>query len=123
MAVQRTDAASWLRELVLVYAMCWTVSLGFVAGQTGQLNVDASPQNARKIPDKMFGIFFEEINHAGAGGLWAELVSNRGKAKHICVNQDDRSYRGACKMIGGTAVVGISYFCLMFVVLKFISRF
>ncbi|XP_052162346.1 alpha-L-arabinofuranosidase 1-like isoform X1 [Oryza glaberrima] len=78
MAVQRTDAASWLRELVLVYAMCWTVSLGFVAGQTGQLNVDASPQNARKIPDKMFGIFFEEINHAGAGGLWAELVSNRG---------------------------------------------
>jgi alpha-N-arabinofuranosidase len=59
MAVQRTDAASWLRELVLVYAMCWTVSLGFVAGQTGQLNVDASPQNARKIPDKMFGIFFE----------------------------------------------------------------
>ncbi|KAK3126073.1 hypothetical protein QOZ80_7BG0613510 [Eleusine coracana subsp. coracana] len=26
----------------------------------------------------MFGIFFEEINHAGAGGLWAELVSNRG---------------------------------------------
>lgn len=76
--MQRTDAASWLRELVLVYAMCWTVSLGFVAGQTGQLNVDASPQNARKIPDKMFGIFFEEINHAGAGGLWAELVSNRG---------------------------------------------
>uniref|UniRef100_A0A0E0LPZ2 non-reducing end alpha-L-arabinofuranosidase n=1 Tax=Oryza punctata TaxID=4537 RepID=A0A0E0LPZ2_ORYPU len=78
MAVQRTDAASWLHELVLVYALCWTISLGFVAGQTGQLNVDASPQNARKIPDKMFGIFFEEINHSGAGGLWAELVSNRG---------------------------------------------
>nr|CAB3459031.1 unnamed protein product [Digitaria exilis] len=46
--------------------------------QTGQLSVDASPQNARKISDKMFGVFFEEINHAGAGGLWAELVSNRG---------------------------------------------
>ncbi|XP_074296952.1 alpha-L-arabinofuranosidase 1-like [Silene latifolia] len=26
----------------------------------------------------MFGVFFEEINHAGSGGLWAELVSNRG---------------------------------------------
>uniref|UniRef100_A0ACD5VI81 Uncharacterized protein n=1 Tax=Avena sativa TaxID=4498 RepID=A0ACD5VI81_AVESA len=26
----------------------------------------------------MFGLFFEEINHAGAGGIWAELVSNRG---------------------------------------------
>jgi alpha-N-arabinofuranosidase len=28
-------------------------------GETGQLSVDASPQTARKIPDKMFGIFFE----------------------------------------------------------------
>ncbi|XP_051185983.1 alpha-L-arabinofuranosidase 1 isoform X2 [Lolium perenne] len=32
----------------------------------------------RPIPANLFGIFFEEINHAGAGGLWAELVSNRG---------------------------------------------
>uniref|UniRef100_A0A0D9X335 non-reducing end alpha-L-arabinofuranosidase n=1 Tax=Leersia perrieri TaxID=77586 RepID=A0A0D9X335_9ORYZ len=78
MAVQREDAGSWLHMLVLVYALSWAFSLGSVAGQTGQLNIDASPQNARKIPDKMFGIFFEEINHAGAGGLWAELVSNRG---------------------------------------------
>ncbi|KAK1421869.1 hypothetical protein QVD17_24559 [Tagetes erecta] len=30
------------------------------------------------MPDTLFGVFFEEINHAGAGGLWAELVSNRG---------------------------------------------
>ncbi|XP_006658156.1 alpha-L-arabinofuranosidase 1-like [Oryza brachyantha] len=80
MAVQRADAGSWLHALVLVYALCWALSLSLVVveGQTGQLNVDASSQNARKIPDKMFGIFFEEINHAGAGGLWAELVSNRG---------------------------------------------
>ncbi|KAJ0098919.1 hypothetical protein Patl1_22266 [Pistacia atlantica] len=33
---------------------------------------------ADQIPETFFGIFFEEINHAGAGGLWAELVSNRG---------------------------------------------
>jgi alpha-N-arabinofuranosidase len=43
---------------------------------TGQLVVDTSYR--RPIPDTLFGIFFEEINHAGAGGLWAELVSNRG---------------------------------------------
>ncbi|OAY83025.1 Alpha-L-arabinofuranosidase 1 [Ananas comosus] len=42
------------------------------------LLVDASPLSARQIPETLFGIFFEEINHAGAGGLWAELVSNRG---------------------------------------------
>uniref|UniRef100_A0A0E0MJ79 non-reducing end alpha-L-arabinofuranosidase n=1 Tax=Oryza punctata TaxID=4537 RepID=A0A0E0MJ79_ORYPU len=48
------------------------------ATQTAVLKVDASPQLARQIPDTLFGIFFEEINHAGAGGIWAELVSNRG---------------------------------------------
>ncbi|GMH20234.1 hypothetical protein Nepgr_022075 [Nepenthes gracilis] len=42
------------------------------------LLVNASDAAGRPIPDKLFGIFFEEINHAGAGGLWAELVSNRG---------------------------------------------
>lgn len=40
------------------------------------LSVDAS--STRPIPKTFFGIFFEEINHAGAGGLWAELVSNTG---------------------------------------------
>ncbi|KAI9100290.1 hypothetical protein K1719_024508 [Acacia pycnantha] len=30
------------------------------------------------ISDHFFGVFFEEINHAGSGGLWSELVSNRG---------------------------------------------
>jgi alpha-L-arabinofuranosidase len=30
-----------------------------------------------KINPDMYGIFFEEINHAGEGGLYAELVKNR----------------------------------------------
>lgn len=30
------------------------------------------------IPASMYGIFFEEINHAGDGGLYAELIQNRG---------------------------------------------
>ncbi|TYI44310.1 hypothetical protein ES332_A01G228300v1 [Gossypium tomentosum] len=45
---------------------------------TAQLFIDASERSSRPIPQTLFGIFFEEINHAGAGGLWAELVSNRG---------------------------------------------
>ncbi|KAL6997830.1 aspartate-semialdehyde dehydrogenase-like protein [Sarracenia purpurea var. burkii] len=48
------------------------------ANQTALLFVNASEAAGRKIPETLFGIFFEEINHAGAGGLWAELVSNRG---------------------------------------------
>ncbi|XP_055808624.1 alpha-L-arabinofuranosidase 1-like [Solanum dulcamara] len=51
---------------------------GIDADQTALLLVNASEASARKMPDTLFGIFFEEINHAGAGGLWAELVSNRG---------------------------------------------
>jgi len=46
--------------------------------KTATVEVDASLELARKIPDTLFGVFFEEINHAGAGRIWAELVSNRG---------------------------------------------
>ncbi|KAG6411754.1 hypothetical protein SASPL_129838 [Salvia splendens] len=59
---------------------------GTEADQPVALYVNASESSAKKIPKTLFGIFFEvslistleEINHAGAGGLWAELVSNRG---------------------------------------------
>ncbi|GFY82741.1 alpha-L-arabinofuranosidase 2 [Actinidia rufa] len=48
------------------------------SNQTAWLFVNSSEASSRKIPETLFGIFFEEINHAGAGGLWAELVNNRG---------------------------------------------
>ncbi|KAJ4817089.1 alpha-L-arabinofuranosidase 1 [Rhynchospora pubera] len=53
-------------------------AIGLAQAQSATFNVDASSKSARAMPDNLFGIFFEEINHAGAGGLWAELVSNRG---------------------------------------------
>ncbi|XP_020518003.1 alpha-L-arabinofuranosidase 1 isoform X1 [Amborella trichopoda] len=46
--------------------------------QATQLIVDAQANSGRQIPETLFGIFFEEINHAGAGGIWSELVNNRG---------------------------------------------
>ncbi|XP_076893169.1 alpha-L-arabinofuranosidase 1-like [Bidens hawaiensis] len=42
------------------------------------LLVNASQGSTKKMPQNLFGVSFEEINNAGAGGLWAELVSNRG---------------------------------------------
>lgn len=43
---------------------------------TATITVDvAHPGHA--VPDTLWGIFFEEINHAGDGGLYAELVQNR----------------------------------------------
>ncbi|KAL9232685.1 hypothetical protein vseg_007766 [Gypsophila vaccaria] len=60
----------------------WTVSYSYDVekikqNQTAVLYVNTSAE-IRTIPETLFGIFFEEINHAGSGGLWAELVSNRG---------------------------------------------
>jgi alpha-L-arabinofuranosidase len=43
----------------------------------GRIAVDASAAGV-PIPRSIYGVFFEEINHAGDGGLYAELVRNRG---------------------------------------------
>ncbi|XP_011070044.1 alpha-L-arabinofuranosidase 1 [Sesamum indicum] len=63
---------------ILLSALYQSCATGIGANQTISLFVNASEASAKKIPETLFGIFFEEINHAGAGGLWAELVSNRG---------------------------------------------
>ena len=42
-----------------------------------EITIDVAQHDA-DIPSSMYGIFFEEINHAGDGGLYAELVQNRG---------------------------------------------
>lgn len=43
----------------------------------GTIRIDLARRGA-DIPASMYGIFFEEINHAGDGGLYAELIQNRG---------------------------------------------
>jgi len=45
--------------------------------QSSKIYVDFS-KKGNDIPKSMYGIFFEEINHAGDGGLYAELIQNRG---------------------------------------------
>jgi alpha-L-arabinofuranosidase len=44
---------------------------------SGSIAIDATKTGAR-IPSNLYGIFYEEISHAGDGGLYAELVQNRG---------------------------------------------
>ena len=41
--------------------------------QTFQINT----KEKREATGDLFGIFFEDINHAADGGLYAELVQNR----------------------------------------------
>ncbi len=58
----------------------WTASW-VAAEQSGSsarpvITVDATAQT-REVCPQMYGVFFEEISHAGDGGLYAELVQNR----------------------------------------------
>lgn len=41
-----------------------------------EITVDAS--DSKKISDELLGIFFEDINYAADGGIYAELIQNRG---------------------------------------------
>ncbi len=40
--------------------------------------ITAQPNNTKAISNMLIGVFFEDINYAADGGLYAELVQNRG---------------------------------------------
>lgn len=44
--------------------------------ETMVLDIDMGSKGA-EVPASMYGIFFEEINHAGDGGLYGEMLMNR----------------------------------------------
>jgi alpha-L-arabinofuranosidase len=46
------------------------------AGGTASMTIQVDKPGV-KVSPTLYGIFFEEINHAGDGGLYAELVQNR----------------------------------------------
>ena len=57
--------------------------LCFIASATSQareydmsLKIDMQSHKA-DIPPSLYGVFFEEINHAGEGGLYGEMLQNR----------------------------------------------
>jgi len=49
-------------------------------GYLKELTADISfnPEKSKAISDKLIGVFFEDINYAADGGIYAELVQNRG---------------------------------------------
>lgn len=59
------------------------VITGSLLGTTGYSQLSATlsvnpAQKGKAISPTLHGIFFEEISHAGEGGLYAELIQNRG---------------------------------------------
>jgi alpha-L-arabinofuranosidase len=57
---------------------------------TGKLTVDTAAEGTKVSPD-LYGVFYEDINHAADGGLYAELVRNRSFEFN---SVDERSYTG-----------------------------
>ncbi|SFU56168.1 Carbohydrate binding domain-containing protein [Pustulibacterium marinum] len=51
--------------------------------------VKVQPEQKKQISDKLMGIFFEDINYAADGGLYAELIQNRDFEYH----PSDKQYR------------------------------
>ena len=71
------------------------------------LTVDLNKRGADVSPT-MYGIFFEEINHAGDGGLYAEMLQNRGFEEHVLPTgmtyRDGKVYGPALPHYGKNAV-------------------
>nr|AGU11102.1 Alpha-L-arabinofuranosidase C-terminus [uncultured organism] len=61
-----------------IFTVLLTSCVAFSSAQTTKftLDLDGSPTNI-KIQPTMYGIFFEDINFAADGGIYAELVKNR----------------------------------------------
>ncbi len=62
------------RLSILTALAVGTLASGAYGGNT--LTVQVNKPGA-KVPDTMYGIFFEDINYAADGGLYAEMVKNR----------------------------------------------
>ena len=66
----------------LILSMAVLAGTLTATAQTEPIRIDLGQKGA-VVPPSLYGIFFEEINHAGDGGLYAELVQNRGFEEHV----------------------------------------
>jgi len=64
------------RKLSLVPIVVMWLARVLQAAQPATITVQAD-RPAHQIPQSLWGIFFEEINRAGDGGLYAEMILNR----------------------------------------------
>ena len=64
-------------NLITKITLCGLLLNGFLASaQKNNLQVDAA-KTITKIQPTMYGVFFEDINFAADGGLYAEMIKNR----------------------------------------------
>ncbi|MFT4203727.1 MAG: alpha-L-arabinofuranosidase C-terminal domain-containing protein [Chitinophagaceae bacterium] len=66
-----------LRIPSIILSIVGVLGINATQAQTATINVHADQLGARVSPE-LHGAFFEEISHGGEGGLYAELIQNRG---------------------------------------------
>lgn len=59
-----------MKSKLIIALFCCVTSFSFAQNS---YKIDASKPGITVSPS-LYGIFFEEINHAGEGGLYAEMV-------------------------------------------------
>ena len=69
------DASRLMMKMTMALAIAAGLSLSGSWAQSAEVRVDLS-QPGKKVNPRQFGIFFEEINHAGEGGLYTDLIRN-----------------------------------------------
>ncbi len=66
----------YLAALTVLLAACAWAGTTAASAEDARVTIDAT-QPGPEISPTLYGVFFEEINHAGDGGLYAEMVRNR----------------------------------------------
>ena len=66
----------WRRSLTLLLLPALVLAAGAAASDQARITVRVD-QPGPAISPLLYGIFFEEINRAGDGGIYAEMVQNR----------------------------------------------
>ena len=64
------------KSKLLSFLCALLMSIGMTAQTVVTMTIDAQQKGPETSPYQ-YGLFFEEINHAGDGGLYAELIRNR----------------------------------------------
>jgi alpha-L-arabinofuranosidase len=67
---------SFLKAAASACLLALAIGPGCAWCQNPAITVDVAHPGA-KISPTLYGVFFEEINHAGDGGIYAELINNR----------------------------------------------
>lgn len=74
--IKASELAAWKQTLYRETAA--TDSVRFAGLKPVDATITIDPSRSKPISDMLIGIFFEDINYAADGGIYAELVQNRG---------------------------------------------